>query len=63
MSRIELTHDESVVLYSFLSATLAAMNQQDIERMGHPFSIDVLTTIAYKLAVEMDNNINEATND
>jgi hypothetical protein len=57
MTKLELTPDETVVLYSFLSATLATMDQQDLDGFSIPFSIDLLTTITYKVAVEMDQQI------
>jgi hypothetical protein len=46
-----------VVLYSFLSATLATMDQQDLDGFSIPFSIDLLTTITYKVAKEMEQQI------
>lgn len=57
MTKLELTPDETIVLYSFLSATLATMKQQDLEGFTIPYSIDLLTTISYKIAVEMDQQI------
>lgn len=57
MTKLELTPDETVVLYSFLSATLATMTQKDLKGFKIPFSIDLLTTINYKVAKEMNQQI------
>jgi len=57
MTKLELTPDETVVLYSFLSATLATMTQQDLEGFTIPYSLDLLTSITYKVAVEMDQQV------
>jgi hypothetical protein len=57
MTKLELTPDETIVLYSFLSATLATMTQQDLEGFTIPYSIDLLTSVTYKVAVEMDQQI------
>ena len=57
MTKLELTPDETAVLYTFLSATLATMKQKDLDGFRIPFSIDLLTSVAYKIAVEMDQQI------
>ena len=57
MTKLELTPDETVVLYSFLSATLATMTQQDLEGFTIPYSLDLLTSVTYKVAVEMDQQV------
>jgi hypothetical protein len=57
MTKLELTPEETITLYSFLSATLATIKQQDLEGFSIPYSIDLLTSVAYKVAVEMDQQI------
>ena len=57
MTKLELTPEETVVLYNFLHATLATMTQKDLKKFKIPNSIDLLTTVTYKLAMEMNQQI------
>jgi len=59
MTKLELTPDETITLYFFLSATLETMTENDLKRFTNPNSIDLLTTITYKIAMEMDQQINK----
>jgi len=64
MSKIDFTPIETIILYQFINATLETISKKDISKMKKAeLTIPSLESIQYKLAVEMNNNIKDATNE